>query len=44
MSVYSLENSILVYIFYLTSMDEQGEINFREDLYQLDKKLTRTSM
>lgn len=40
--VISLENDIPVYIFYLTSfVDQQGRLNFREDLYQLDKKLTK---
>ena len=40
--VETLENDIPVYIFYLTSfVDDEGEINFREDLYQLDKNLVK---
>lgn len=39
--VVSLEEDVPVYIFYLTSfVDDKGNINFREDLYELDKKLT----
>jgi murein L,D-transpeptidase YcbB/YkuD len=39
--VVSLEDEVPVYIFYLTSfVDDNGNINFREDLYELDKRLT----
>jgi murein L,D-transpeptidase YcbB/YkuD len=38
--VVKLEQKIPVYIFYLTAfVDEQGNLNFREDLYQLDERL-----
>lgn len=39
--VVKLEKKVPVYIFYLTAfVDEQGQLNFREDLYQLDERLT----
>ncbi|WP_224999548.1 murein L,D-transpeptidase [Cesiribacter sp. SM1] len=39
--IVSLEDEVPVYIFYLTSfVDDNGDINFREDLYELDKRLT----
>lgn len=38
--VVGLSENVPVYIFYATSfVDEQGRLNFREDLYELDKKL-----
>ncbi|GAA4398994.1 L,D-transpeptidase family protein [Nibrella viscosa] len=39
--VVRLDKKIPVYIFYLTTFeDEEGRLNFREDLYELDKQLT----
>lgn len=39
--VVQLEEELPVYIFYLTAFEgEDGQLNFREDLYKLDKRLT----
>ncbi|HEV7349726.1 L,D-transpeptidase family protein [Telluribacter sp.] len=39
--VVQLGEKVPVYIFYLTTfVDNEGRINFRDDLYELDKKLT----
>ncbi|MCK9220621.1 MAG: L,D-transpeptidase family protein [Bacteroidales bacterium] len=39
-STYSLKNKIPVYIGYLTAwVDPQGEINFYEDVYEMDERL-----
>lgn len=38
--VVQLDEKVPVYIFYLTAfVDEEGRLNFREDLYELDKQM-----
>jgi len=42
---YSIKNKIPVYIGYFTALvDEQGEINFYEDVYKLDERLAKIIM